>query len=93
MKPEDIESLIKRMAGLQNYFGREAKDMARRFGVPLDAQGNFDCDARAAIAIREATKHGYQAKTAVQFLAGQKPHRYVVLEKDGVKTSILRVPE
>lgn len=94
MKPEEIESItIRQTGGRQNYSGQQAVEMAHRFGVDLDAQGNFDCDARAKIARRMAEKAGYSVFDGVQQVEPGKYHKYLKLrDKNGILSEILKHP-
>ena len=92
MKPEEIESLtLRQTGGKQNFSGAEARNLAQRFGIDLDAQGNFDCDARAKIARRMAEQDGYSVFDGVQMLEPGKYHKYLkVRDKNGLISEILK---
>ena len=100
MKPEDIESLVTRMAGRDNKFGPDAVSAKRRFGLSnFGKPDTFDCDDRAELARRYAESNGYKFRTGVEPMAspelnGIKHHRYAILtDKNGVEYPILNLKQ
>lgn len=96
MKPKQIGQFVERIAGKENLTGAEANSRKLRFGLEGFGKINvFDCDDRAEIARRVATKHGYQSQTRVQHSTkGKVAHRYLVVrDSDGNEHDVLKKPE
>lgn len=96
MTPDQMDRMLRKILIMSNCSGARAVQLKARFKtghvMPLDI---WDCDDRAAYAVRFAVLHGYKAKTKVQrFADGRQAHRYVeITTKDGTKADLLRISE